>query len=62
MRAHLHLGERAEVLQAYRRLRALLADRLGIEPTAQTDALARDAGLQTPGAGPPAKGPGSDGR
>lgn len=45
MRAHLHLGERAEVLQAYRRLRALLADRLGIEPTAQTDALARQAGL-----------------
>lgn len=62
MRAHLHRGERAEVLQAYRRLQALLDEQLGIEPTAQTDALARDAGLQTPGAGPPAKGPGSDGR
>lgn len=46
MRAHLHLGERAEVLQAYHRLRALLADRLGMAPSAQTEALAREAGLR----------------
>jgi DNA-binding SARP family transcriptional activator len=45
MRAHLRLGERAEVLQAYRRLRALLAGQLGLEPAAQTEALVREAGL-----------------
>jgi DNA-binding SARP family transcriptional activator len=45
MRAHLHLGERAEVLLVYRRLRALLAGHLGIEPTALTAELARQAGL-----------------
>jgi DNA-binding SARP family transcriptional activator len=43
MRAHLHRGERAEVLRAYRRLRALLVEQLGLEPTAQTTALARQA-------------------
>ena len=49
MRALLHLGERAEVLQTFRRLQALRAERLGIEPTAQTQALAREAGMLAPG-------------
>jgi DNA-binding SARP family transcriptional activator len=45
MRAHLALGERAEVLRAYRGLQALLAAQLGLAPAAQTTALAREAGL-----------------
>lgn len=43
MRAHLQLGERAEALRAYHRLRALLQAELGIEPSALAEALAREA-------------------
>lgn len=44
MHAHLQLGDRAEALRAYRRLCAVLAGELGIAPSAQTVALAREAG------------------
>lgn len=45
MQAHLQMGERGEVLRAYRRLQALLAAQFGLQPSDQTTAIARAAGL-----------------
>lgn len=39
MRAHVAAGNRAEALRAYERCRKLLAEELGINPAAQTEAL-----------------------
>ena len=38
MRVHLAAGNRAEGLRAYERCRELLADELGIDPSAETRA------------------------
>jgi DNA-binding SARP family transcriptional activator/predicted negative regulator of RcsB-dependent stress response len=55
MEAHARLGERAEALRQYDRLRATLAQELGVDPLPQTEAL-RAAILngELPPVGPPA--------
>lgn len=39
MRAHFAAGDRAEAVRTYARLRDLLAEELGVEPSAETEAL-----------------------
>jgi len=39
MRAHVSAGNRAEAVRVYHRLRELLADELGTDPSAETEAL-----------------------
>jgi len=56
MRAQLQQGERAEALRSYQRLRDLLAQALGVAPSAQTEALAREAAADGPVAGRPVAG------
>jgi DNA-binding SARP family transcriptional activator len=51
MRAHAAAGNRAEALLAYQRLRRVLADALGIDPDAETEA----AYLELLGPAPPAR-------
>lgn len=39
MRAHLAAGDRAEAVRTHERLRDLLAEELGVDPSAETAAL-----------------------
>jgi DNA-binding SARP family transcriptional activator len=41
MRVHLAAGNRAEGLRAYQRCRHILADELGVDPSAETQATYR---------------------
>jgi SARP family transcriptional regulator, regulator of embCAB operon len=43
MRVHLLAGDRAEAVRAFTRLKALLAEELGVDPAPETVALYREA-------------------
>lgn len=56
MRAHLAAGDRAEAVRVHQRLRELLAEELGVDPSPETTAVYLDvlrAGASTGGAAPP---------